>query len=191
MTKKNKNGFNGHYHEKEYIEKQRKSHLDKIGKNSPNYKTGEFCGGYKKKGWNPKSIGRPFKKGQIMNPNVLNQEKERNPNWNGGTSFEPYTPDFNNNFRELIKERDHYACMLCNIFDDDAKILYKKRLAVHHIDSDKANTFPQNCCLLCLRCNNLVTKHREIWEKHFHELLKKLYNYEYTEDQKIILDFTR
>ncbi len=185
---KNKNGFNGHYHEKEYIEKQRKSHLGKfLGKNHPNYKTGEFCGDYKKKGWNPNSIGRPFKKGQIMNPHILNQEKENNPNWNGGTSFEPYTFDFNIRFKEAIRERDNRCCIICNRMEEELNEL----LSIHHIDYDKKNTFPQNCVSLCRKHHADTQINRQHWKTFFQSLLKERYNYEYTEDQKIILDFNK
>jgi len=115
---------------------------------------------------------------------------EKNPAWIDGRSFEPYTPSFNDRFKERIKERDNYTCQLCNIFEKDALKLYKIRLHIHHIDYCKENTFFQNCISLCIRCNSMVNKDREIWTKHFQDLLKKLYNYSFTEDQKIILDFS-
>ena len=119
-----------------------------------------------------------------------NRIGEKNPNWLGGKSFEPYTLDFNKQFKEAIRIRDNYTCQLCSIFEDDHLQLHSRRLAIHHTDYDKKNTFPQNCITLCMRCNILVNKDREIWTKHFQDLLKKLYGYEYTQDQKIILDFT-
>ena len=115
---------------------------------------------------------------------------EQNPAWLGGKSFEPYTSDFNKQFKEAIKERDNYTCQLCSIFEDDHLKLHNRRLDIHHIDYDKKNTFPQNCITLCMRCNIIINKDRELWTKHFQDLLKKLYGYEYTQDQKIILDFT-
>ena len=114
---------------------------------------------------------------------------EKNHRWLGGKSFEPYDLTFNRKFREAIKQRDNYACSLCNIFEDDCLRLHQRRLSIHHIDYDKKNTFPQNCLTLCVKCNSLVNKGREVWIKHFQDLLKKLYNYEYTQDQKIILDY--
>lgn len=116
---------------------------------------------------------------------------EEHPNWLGGKSFEPYTIDFNRSFKEAIRKRDNYSCLLCNLFEDDSLKLYNRVLVIHHIDYNKKNTFPQNCCTLCIRCNILINKDREIWKKHFQELLAKLYNYQYSLDQKIILDFTK
>lgn len=111
--------------------------------------------------------------------------------WEKFISFEPYTLDFNKVFKELIRQRDNYTCQLCNLFEEDCIKLYKRKLTIHHIDYIKLNSFPQNCISLCTRCNFLVNKDREIWIKHFQELLKKLYGYEYTEDQKVILDFIK
>ena len=125
-----------------------------------------------------------------INNGMFGKCREKHPNWLGGKSFEPYTLDFNKQFKEAIRIRDNYTCQLCSIFEDDHLILYNGRLHIHHIDYNKKNSFPQNCIALCLRCNLLVNKDRELWTKHFQDLLKKLYGYEYTQDQKIILDFT-
>jgi len=111
--------------------------------------------------------------------------------WKEFIGSKPYTYDFNKIFKEKIRERDNYTCQLCNLFEEDAIKLHGRKLAIHHIDYNKLNTFPQNCITLCLRCNILVNKDREIWKTHFQQLLKKLYNYQYTEDQKILFDFSR
>lgn len=110
--------------------------------------------------------------------------------WTKFTSFEPYTSDFNERFKEAIRARDGYCCKLCNIFKIDHIKLYNKNLPIHHIDYDKTLTIKQNCITLCSRCNSLVNKDREIWTKHFQEMLKKDYGYQYTEEQKIIMDYT-
>ena len=109
--------------------------------------------------------------------------------WRGGTSFEPYTLDFNNYFKKSIKKRDGYSCQICHLFEEDAKKLYNNPLMVHHIDYNKLNSFPQNCISLCVSCHTKTNTNRESWTVFFQDLLKRLYNYQYTEDQKIILDF--
>jgi len=38
---------------------------------------------------------------------------EKHWNWQGGKSFEPYSTEFNNNLRRVIRERDNYTCQLC------------------------------------------------------------------------------
>jgi len=117
---------------------------------------------------------------------------EKHPNWLGGKSFEPYTSDFNNIFKELIRERDNHVCIICNMLEADCEILYKKKkLNIHHIDYDKKNSFPQNCASLCNKCHSITNYNREHWKTFFQSLLKERYGYEYTQDQKIILDFTK
>lgn len=113
---------------------------------------------------------------------------EKNHQWKGGTSFEPYPPSFNDIFKEAIKDRDQLFCQLCGLSEQDSVLLCRRRLVVHHIDYNKKNTFPQNCITLCNRCNVLANKDREIWIKHFQGLLTKLYNYEYTQDNKMIIN---
>ena len=112
---------------------------------------------------------------------------EKNPNWRGGKSFEPYTPDFNKRFKNKIKQRDN-CCMLCNLTYNDLRLLERK-VHVHHIDYNKINSLPQNCITLCVNCHLLTNFNREKWEIFFHQLLNERYGYQYTEDQKIILDF--
>lgn len=114
---------------------------------------------------------------------------EKSSNWLDGKSFEPYTFDFNKRFKESIRGRDNYTCQLCNLFEDDAVKLYNKILNIHHVDYIKTNSFPQNCVSLCHKCNSIVNFNRIHWTKFFQSLLKERYGYEYTEDQKIILDF--
>ncbi len=116
--------------------------------------------------------------------------QEKSPEeWKEFTSYKPYTFDFSRKFKEMIKERDNYSCVVCNLFEDDCVILYKKKLNIHHIDYDKKNTFPQNCVSLCVKCHTPTNYNRDHWKTFFQSLLKERYGYEYTLDQKIILDF--
>jgi hypothetical protein len=109
------------------------------------------------------------------------------PNWLGGKSFEPYTKDFNKIFKLFIKERDNFTCLKCNILEIDAKILYKQGLHIHHIDYIKENTFKENCCALCTRCNLEVNYNRESWTRFFQSLLNERYGYKYTKDNEPII----
>ena len=111
----------------------------------------------------------------------------KNPAWLGGKSFEPYTPDFNKKFKEAIKERDNYCCVVCNKHQSELKI----ELCIHHVDYNKINTLPQNCLSLCQNCHLKTNLNRNSWKLFFQSLLKERYGYEYTIDQKIILDFDK
>lgn len=129
-----------------------------------------------------------YKEGKIRLSSSCFQKGETHPSWQGGKSFEPYTLDFNKKFKQAIKERDYFCCQLCNLWEGDLNQL-KRYLTIHHIDYIKINSFPQNCITLCNKCHSLTTKNREHWKKFFQSLLNELHQYEYTEDQKIILNF--
>ena len=110
---------------------------------------------------------------------------EKHPNWQGGKSFEPYSLDFNRKFKKLIKERDG-GCLLCNISMDDLHQI-KRKVHIHHVNYNKLDTFPQNCCTLCNSCHMKTNFNRIHWTKFFQSLLNEKYNYDYTEDQKIVI----
>jgi len=53
--------------------------------------------------------------------------------WDGFKSFEPYCVLFNDELKEIIRNRDERRCQICG----KSEILNGRRLAVHHIDGDK------------------------------------------------------
>lgn len=60
---------------------------------------------------------------------------ENNPNWQGGTSFEPYSPEWTDELKEEIRERDEYTCAMSGeVWQKDQPTFH-----VHHIDADKKN----------------------------------------------------
>ena len=78
---------------------------------------------------------------------------EKNANWRGGVSFEPYCPLFNNEIKEKIRNRDNRTCVLCG----KSEIQNGQRLSVHHIDADKmqgCNGKSWYLCALCRSCNS-------------------------------------
>lgn len=113
----------------------------------------------------------------------------KNPAWLGGKSFEPYTLEFNKQFKLAIKQRDGFMCLRCGMREEDAKQLFKRALHIHHIDYIKENTFKENCCTLCLRCNTEVNKNRPSWTKFFQSMLSEKYGYKYNENGEIVLEF--
>lgn len=123
-----------------------------------------------------------FKKGQV------NLFREKNSNWQGGISFEPYTPEFNVLFKEAIRTRDAFLCLKCGMREEDSRVLFKKRLHVHHINYEKKLTIPENCCALCQRCNIEVNQNRTHWTKFFQSLLSERYGYDYSENGSVILN---
>ncbi|MFW9872065.1 MAG: HNH endonuclease [Candidatus Thorarchaeota archaeon] len=106
----------------------------------------------------------------------------KNPNWNGGSSFEPYDKKFNNLFKRRIRKRDNQVCMLCGIHSEKLK----RALSVHHINYNKKLTMPENCISLCLPCHMKTNNNRKHWIKFFQELLSEKYGYQYEYNKPII-----
>jgi len=92
---------------------------------------------------------------------------EKSPCWQGGISFEPYTPEFNRQLKELIRQRDGYQCQLCGM----PEIENIRKLDIHHIDYVKKNCLPDNLITLCRSCNGKVNNNREKWIKYFHDYI--------------------
>jgi hypothetical protein len=72
---------------------------------------------------------------------------ERNPNWRGGTSFEPYPKIFNQRLREDIRDFYGRVCLVCKVPENG------KKLIVHHIDSNKCNNEFVNLVSVCHQCH--------------------------------------
>jgi len=88
---------------------------------------------------------------------------KNNPNWQGGISFEPYGPEFNELLKEQIRSRDQHTCQKCGTLQKDVR----RKLDVHHIDYNKKNNTPQNLISLCQTCNIIVNYDRERWTPFF------------------------
>lgn len=113
-----------------------------------------------------------------------NHKKDKHPRWLGEKSFEVYPPTFNKEFKNLIKLRDNFCCLNCNISEQKHIIINRKKLTIHHIDYNKKNTCFINCCTVCNRCNLKANINRKEWVNYYQLLLSKKYNYtyDYTED---------
>jgi hypothetical protein len=97
-----------------------------------------------------------------------------NPNWNGGTSYEPYCPIWSDKeYKEDIKLRDGYKCLnpTCNKKDS--------RLHIHHIDYNKKNCEYKNVITLCGSCNSMANTNREWHTAWYQALMYMRYNYKY------------
>jgi hypothetical protein len=89
-----------------------------------------------------------FKKGQTAG--------DKNPNWKGGVSFEPYAVNWGATLKRSIRERDHYTCQIC--------VGQPEVLFVHHIDYDKQNCHPDNLITLCNSCHSKTNYNRRYWQ---------------------------
>ena len=82
-------------------------------------------------------------------------------NWQGGISREPYPFEFNEEFKELIRERYNHTCMICKLTQEQVG----HTLCVHHIDYDKDNLDPDNFVSLCTSCHMTTNANRAYWTK--------------------------
>lgn len=93
----------------------------------------------------------------------INMIGPNNPNWNNGSSFEPYCEVWNDKeFKSDIKERDAYTCQ--NPFCWETS----ERIVIHHIDYDKKNCHPDNLITVCNSCNARANVNRE-WHQEFYK----------------------
>jgi hypothetical protein len=144
-----------------------KGRQDVTGKNNPNWRGGHYkecklCG---EKFWaQPSKENTRFCSVDCANEwiqlsGIMSLEK--NPNWHGGVSFEPYTTEFNGKLKKKVRNRDGNRCRLCGSL---------KRLSIHHINYNKTDCRYENLITLCAKCNSKVNFNRKHWEK----VLKKL-----------------
>lgn len=113
------------------------------------------------KGW--------FKKGNSMSS--LRTGKwlgEKNWNWKGGISLEAYGLEFNEDLKEVIRNRDRRKCQIC----EKTELENKEKLSVHHIDYDKRNNDPKNLITLCRICHLRTNGKRKYWTKSFNNIMK-------------------
>jgi ribosomal protein S14 len=95
---------------------------------------------------------------------------ENHPLWQGGLSFEPYCPKFNNSFKERVRAYFNNRCVQCGTPQNGEK------LHVHHVHYNKSSccdpNVPKMFVPLCRSCHT-KTNHgdRRDWREHFEQLL--------------------
>lgn len=82
---------------------------------------------------------------------------EKNPNWEGGISFNPYPKQWTNSLKKSIRERDKHICYICK----------NKGNHVHHINYNKEDCRPENLITLCSSCHIKTNHNREYWRGFF------------------------
>lgn len=92
---------------------------------------------------------------------------EKNSSWKGGKSFEPYTSEFNDQLRELIRMRDNYTCQKCGV----PQLECIRTLSIHHIDYDKTNCLPSNLITLCSICHAKANNNRDEQQNYYQEVV--------------------
>jgi len=92
---------------------------------------------------------------------------EKNPNWRGGKSIEPYAWGFGEELKNKIRTRDGYVCQVCFLSGFD------KALSVHHIDYNKENHDENNLISLCRKCHGATNYNRKYWQNVLSEKIMK------------------
>ena len=90
-----------------------------------------------------------------------------NPNWNNGSSFEPYGIEFNKEKKTQVLERDNYTCQNPNCEH------LSEGLDIHHIDYDKKNNSLDNLTTLCDSCHTKTNgkNNREHWIEFYQNIM--------------------
>lgn len=111
------------------------------------------------------TLRKKYPKGRPINSGCFTHGKtkgDKNINWNGGSSFAPYSVDWTKTLKRSIRERDKYICQIC----------YKEGNFVHHIDYNKKNCNPDNLINLCNGCHTMTNHNRDKWIEFFNKRLK-------------------
>jgi len=96
-----------------------------------------------------------------------------NPNWIDGRSFEPYSSEFNEQFKEQIRKRDNYQCQCCGFTNEEHLITWDESLPIHHIDYDKKNNKENNLIATCKQCNVRANYNRPYWIIYYQKIMEK------------------
>ena len=96
---------------------------------------------------------------------------DKNGNWKGGISCEPYCEVWvDKEFKNWLKyERDGGKCQnpRCNGITT--------KLCLHHINYVKKDCRPQNLISLCNSCNARANFNRKYWERFYNRLVEKFW----------------
>jgi len=139
--------------------------LNRKGENNPSFKDGRYSKQYLCINCN-KKISRTsglYGLGRCKSCVSKLRIGNKSPNWNNGSSFEPYPLGWTKTFKEQIRYRDNYRCQICGC----PEVECIRKLHVHHIDYDKNNILPDNLTSLCNSCHNKTNGNREYWETYF------------------------
>ena len=94
---------------------------------------------------------------------------KNSPSWQGGISFEPYCPKFNESLKETIRNNYYRKCALCG------KLETTKKHSVHHIDYDKSQGCNGQDILmvpLCTSCHGKTSG--KAYRQYYETLLTKI-----------------
>jgi len=146
-----------------YGKKLSKEHKQKISQALKGKKKSE---GHKRKlrelnmGEKNPFYGKKHTKKHLEKMKLSVNRREKHWNWLGGKSFEPYGLEFDDNLKEVIRNRDRRKCRIC----EKTELENKEKLSIHHIDYEKRNNEPNNLTALCRSCHRKTEKNKDYWK---------------------------
>lgn len=141
------------------------------GKLNPNYKNGLRSDNKPKCQICNKELGNYYAK--LCQKCYFNTLKNKgNPNWQNGISFEPYSFEFTEKYKEKIRNRDNYECQNCGMTEKKHLKKYNDKLNIHHIDYNKENCSENNLITLCYKCNSRANYNRDYWYAYFRYVME-------------------
>jgi hypothetical protein len=99
---------------------------------------------------------------------------EKAPNWQGGISFKPYCPKFDEDLKRRVRAFFDHQCIFCA----KTTIENKQNLSVHHVDYNKdacCDEKPAQFAACCLRCHSKTNSDRERWNKIICIIIDEIY----------------
>ena len=114
-----------------------------------------------------KAIREALNRPEVKAKHSAAQKGEKNGNWRGGTSLQPWPFEFNGELKEFVRKRDNYCCRLCGRSEKDNG----RKLDVHHINYDKNNLEKYNLISLCCSCHCKTNGPREKWPLILSEII--------------------
>ena len=178
MKKRYPNGTRGHLGKSHSADTKKKMSLRRLGKTYEDIygknadlmrerRGHELTLRWNNESYREKMCGRtPWNKGLTKNDSssimrlALGRLGEKNPmygkhpaNFKNYVRFEPYGPEFNQDLKQRIRERDDFVCKICGITEKQHIENIGRILTVHHIDGNKENNTPSNLISLCMLCH--------------------------------------
>ena len=123
------------------------------------------------------------------------EDGPKNPAWNGGSSYYPYCPKFNEEFKNRVRAYFDYECVVCGKPEWANKNHYHH--CVHHVDYNKdacCDGQPVQFVALCNSCHAKTNGNRRRWERMFLKILHEIYDnrsYFTKEEWKKIISSTK
>jgi len=95
--------------------------------------------------------------------------------WQGGISFEPYCPKFNNDLKKRIRAFFEHQCICCGKHENE----HRYKLHCHHVEYNKdacCNGKPVHFAALCIKHHMQSNYERTRWESMLHRIIDEIYD---------------